>query len=341
MVSCGKENPYLMDDLAQESFTAWMTKNDPAAQPFVGADGAVNPHIYVRFAERGPVPADSQKLVDYAWFYTSYTGYTLDGTIFVTRDSSQSRLIGKWKNSTHWVDDFLQVYSSSSSLSPGLYKVVQTLRPGDSVRIYLEGKEAYNVAAMSFNSGYTGEVSTYVNFPIYFDMRIKSVLHTPAWAEQDTINKYAAQKWNLKIQDTIRTGLYMNIIKSRPKNDPITKDTLIQINYTTRFLDGFYITSTSDSIARSEKRYNPASAENPSGDVYGVMRIQPNENSGLPKALYECLIKMRKGESAEIISTSRWTSQGNQGSFSNTPQIMSYQPLKYIVEIADTVSTNI
>lgn len=340
IVSCGKDNPLEQSEFAEESFVTWLSKNDPDAVPFVDNGGTVNRNIFLRFVERGPEPVDSQKLVDYAWFYSNYTGYTLDGTIFVTRDSLKSRLIGKWQNSTHWVDDFLQVYQGNSSFSPGLYKVIQTLRPGDSLRIYLQGSEAFQTYGMNINSGYRGETTNYVDFPLYFDIRIGKVVHTPLWAEQVTVNDYAAREWNLSINDTVKKGLYMNILKFRPDNDSIGRDSIIEFHYTQRFMDGFFITSTSDSIAKAENRYNPASAENTSGETYGVKRLAPNENNGLPRALYECLVKMRKGETAEIISVSTWTTQGNTGSFSYTPQIMPFQPIKYLVEIADSVGTD-
>lgn len=324
MLSCAKTPDFPSQEIGLISFQRWMEINAPDAQPL---DGHADGDIYIEYLERGGEMPDSLKIKDGMWFYAKYTGYTLPGTSFVTRDSTTSRIANQWVKTTHWVADFLQYRDNGVTICPGIQKLLPRLNMGDHVRVYLSTWQAFSAVGFSFNEGYKGETEEYTEFPCWFDFKMGKTLSDPAYSQSDSIHRYAKNQWNQTIADTIFKDVYIRKIIENPTGDSIGQDTTVAVWYSQIFLDKFLITTNSDSIAKVYDRYV-------SGTTYNYETFKPNsETQEIPQFFLEAVKKMRRGETAEFLIPSYRSKQGNIGDFSSKPQVLSYEPTIYKLQV--------
>ncbi len=343
LASCATNEPLDTDLLTQQSFEAWLAKNDPQAVKFDGNDD-----IYIRFSERGPelTPADTAStLVEYAWYRLKYSAHTLDGNVVATRDSLMSKLIGYWQPSTHWVDAYIHHYEDNTFYCPGLFDVVSTLRPGDKVRVYITSGEGYNSHYMNISQGYMGnEYSSQMGSIIYFDLQIGQVNHDAVQAQKDSLAKYIAA-WGLEMKDSLKNGLYKRTITANPLGDTITPDTTIQLKYTEYFPDGFMLSTNDYEVALALGR---VLEDDESGiPRYGWEQMLPTiESATIPLSYEEAIASMRKGETAEFYTLAYKSRYEDAGSFNYStydneydyqPEVGAFQPIRFVLTIKDTV----
>lgn len=319
--SCAEQAPNIASELSRQSFEAWVAKYAPNAY--------ANPYkdIYIEYIERGPADAP-QPVLGYTWLTLNYTGKTLDGNIFVTRVDSISRRVGQFAYTTHYCDDFLEYTTTSTKLCEGLRQAIEQMRVGDSVRVYIPIDKGFG-SAMSISSGYEGESGVeYTSLPIMFEMRLNAVTTSPFVWERDSVERYAKQHWGSGYtNDTV--GMFMRIISPNPTGDTITQDSLVRVYYEEYFMDGFLSSTNIDTVAQKWHVYNSSEVTD-----YQSLAITPSSgaNTSTHKVLYMAVTSMRKGETAEVVTVSTWA-YGDSGNSSSTPEILPYQPLRYIIRV--------
>lgn len=325
--SCAKKAPDIAAGMARETFEAWVAKYAPEAY--------ANPYkdVYVEFVERGP-EGGAVPVLGYSWLTLDYTGKTLDGTVFVTRSDSVSRRVGKFSYMTHYADDFLEFSTSSTKLCDGLRQALQTMRVGDSVRVYIPMDKGYSYS-MDMNDAYAGESVTYAMMPIMFEMRLRDLTMSPFVWERDSAERYARQHWGTDYRnDTV--GMFMHIEKHNPEGDTITKDSSVYVFYEEYFMDGFLAATNVDTVAAKWHFTATSSGTGLNETAYDPMLLQGSAgaNVSTDKVLYIAVQGMRKGEVAEVVTVSTWA-QGDAGSTTVTPEVLPYQPMRYRIRVLE------
>lgn len=338
--SCADKARTDLNKQDRESFDGWMAKYAPGATPV--------DQIYMEFVERGALD-NSAPVLEHCYVRLNYTGRTFDQTIFVTRNQEISTLLGRFAYSTHYADDYAQFSANNKKFCEGFRFALEHMREGDSARIYIPSNMGYGSGSEFPGGGYAytgqqkpgggtmpGPAYSYLIRPIILDVRLKKVDYDPFVAERHRVEEYAKTNWNMTKADTL--GLFIRIIKENPAGDPL-KDSSAYMYFQQYFPeDNFLITTNVDSIAREHHVYTSNEEENSYTPIL-VTSIDGEANIA-HKAYFFAKERMRKGETAEVISISNWA-YGSSGAVSNKPEVLPYQAVKYIIyamtdkEVAD------
>lgn len=323
VMSCAKTPDFPINEVALVSFKQWMAINAPKAEMLSEDKSGA---IYIEYIHKAEPMHDSLIVKEDMWFNMSYVGRRLDQTVFVTRDSTVSKNIKQWVNTTHWVYDFRQ-YKEGYTISLGFDKLLPKLNTGDHVRVYFSTTNAFQASVMSVNDGYKGETTEYVGYPCYMDIKMGTTLSNPTAAQMDSVKNYAKTKWAQEIKDTVLKDVFMKKLVENPKGDSIGQDSTVNVWYRQNFLDGFLIKTNNDSIAKIYGR----SPENGSSSILSFSAN--TEGNEVPAIFLKAIKKMRRGETAQFLVTSENSAQGALGDFTAKPQVMSYTPTIYTLEI--------
>lgn len=325
--SCAVKAPNPLDTVDELAFKNWIKKNAPKAVKLPSG-------VYMEYFRRGEIPNDTLKITPAtSWAYIDYTGRTLDGTIFFTRDSNLSRLTGKWLSTTHYVDDYISYFANDEAkLCAGLRWGLLDMKRGDSARIYIPARLAYLTGSMTMNTGYQGELVSYATSPIYFDVRLDNIINDPVKFERNTVENWVQSNWHILPSDSIMKGVYLKITKKVPDGQEIKKDSIIKTHTSQFFLDGFIVNTNVEKIANQYKIYNAQNSYSPVDYVIG--------SESESKLFSKVYLKMRKGEEAEVVVTSEWTENGTEGSADNKPQILPYAPRLYKIKVLSKEEEN-
>lgn len=241
--------------LEDESLKAWMDKN------YKGWEN--NPDImrtkdgvYIVWMKRSTEPAPADTVIKEGnWVRIDYTGKRLDGNIFYTRNAEVAKRQGTYSRRTHYVDDFVYLYSENTSLSEGMLQALTNMKVGDMTRVIMpsgmyRGSSGYDAT----NVGYNGQWGVEGNVPVIIDsLIIREVSEDPITLENKVVNEYASSRWQLTEADTLSKGLYVQLMTPFPvKRDSVIKagsaDSVLTCYYKGYFLDGFVFDSNIDSV---------------------------------------------------------------------------------------------
>lgn len=249
-VGCATETSMGFEELENSSLEAWMNenykgwRNDPNWRR---TDSGV--YIYtMRHSEGEPT-------TDTCWVRMNYTGKTLDGNIFYTRNAEVAKIQGTYNRRTHYVDNFVYLYEENASLPKGMYEAMRGMKVGEMTKVVMpsgmyRGSTGYNET----NVGYNGQWGVDGNKPVIIDsLEIVEVSEDPITLENREVNSYVASRWNLSEADTLAKGLYVQLMTPFPvKRDSVIKaaksDSTLTCYYKAYFLDGFVFDSNIDSV---------------------------------------------------------------------------------------------
>lgn len=254
-VGCATPSSEDYSTLENESLKAWMDtnysgwENDPNWKRT--EDGV---YIYWMRRNEGTTPADTV-IKEGNWVRVDYTGKRLDGNIFYTRDAEVAKQQGTYSRRTHYVDNFVYLYSENTSLPAGMLQALTNMKVGDMTRVIIpsamfRGSTGYEET----NVGYNGQWGVEGNKPVIIDsLSIQEVSEDPITLENKQVNEYASRRWNLTEADTLATGLYLQLMTPFPmKRDSVIKagsaDSVLTCYYKGYFLDGFVFDSNIDSV---------------------------------------------------------------------------------------------
>lgn len=332
-IGCAKTPPSILNQLSRESFDAWIKKNDPSAEKKTSG-------IYINFRERGEFDFIKPKK-DTSWIQLDYTVYNLAGMVIATRSQNMSKLLGLWDPTTHFVDDIVPYQYSSGFVGMGIYDALQYMRVGDSARIYIPASLGYETDGSStygggafVNAGYAGEITKYSLMPFYVDVRIKNIINDPNRWEMDMVQNYVRQHWGQAARDSIAYGIYMRLLEDYPTGDSIKSDSTVNYFFAERFMDHQLINTNVAKVAHKDDYYTYLTSN---GTKFAVASFTPTDfkeskaDTTTRKIYATAFLKIKSGQTVEIISISRWTAQGNRGSVSNIPQILPFQPRMFQV----------
>ncbi len=321
-VGCATPGDNPMADFPLESFEAWIDVNAPTADSL--AEG-----VYIEYYSRATnweeLPAP---IVDTSWIRLNYTGYTLDGSVFETRDSTLALQLGTWVQTTHFVDDYVP-YAVSNKICPGLYVALTNMRQGDIARIYISASMAYSSTLMGENSGYAGPTLEYFGYPVYFDVMVDEIVDDPQEHELDSLQRWVQANWKDKgyVVDSLAEGIYMRMILEDPTADSITSDSTVNYNWQSYFLDNHPVNTNIEDLAEEWGVYS-------SSVLYDIEQMTPSkfEDSLSTYQVYRlAIINMRQGEIAEAVAVS-WLAAGVFGDAGAVPQILPFESLRFNIE---------
>lgn len=253
--SCATPSSIEYSTLEDESLRAWMDKNHPGweTNPDVKRtdDG-----VYIIWQKRSTLPAPADTIVKEGnWVRIDYTGKTLDGNIFYTRDAGVAKIQGTFSRRAHYVDDFVYLYSENGALPSGTFQALTNMKVGDMTQVIMpSGMYRGSAGYSSTNVGYNGQWGAPGDKPVVIDsLTIVEVSEDPITLENKQVNKFAAERWNLTEADTISKGLYLQLMTPAPfKRDSVVSttktDSVLTCYYKGYFLDGFVFDSNIDSV---------------------------------------------------------------------------------------------
>lgn len=254
-VGCATETSIEFEKFENESLEAWMDenhkgwRNDPNWK-------RTDSGVYIYWMRHSSLEGKADTLIKGGnWVRVNYTGKTLDGNIFYTRNAEVAKIQGTYNRRTHYVDNFLYLYDENASLPKGMYEAMTNMKVGDMTKVVLpsgmyKGSNGYNET----NVGYNGQWGVDGNKPVIIDsLEIVEVSEDPIILENRQVNSYVASRWNLSEADTLAKGLYVQLMTPFPmKRDSVIKaeksDSTLTCYYKAYFLDGFVFDSNIDSV---------------------------------------------------------------------------------------------
>lgn len=320
---CAQQTKEPVVEWQQASFDAWIAKNEPSA--------VRHGDLYIKYIDTTMrANLDSVVMLQFGQTYVQmdYTGRTLDENIFAIRSKALAELTGSYAVKTHYCDDFVLLQEQNATFSKGLALAMGYLRKGDSVQVFLPIPLSYN-EAFGVNDAYRTSYTKYENFPVRMDLRIREFTNVPGLYEVDSVNRIAAKNWGMSIADTVTRGMYMRKIVTNPTGAEITKDSNVYFYFAQYFTDGFLIKSNMDSVIKASPEYTVPKGGNFTGTK--PLPIKPFSSS-LDQVFSYALSRMRKGEVAEVYTISLYTEDGNVGKTAGKPQILPYQPTRYLIK---------
>lgn len=255
-VGCATPSSTEFADLENESLMAWMDKNYPDWKEPNSGWKRTDSGVYIYTMREASLEGEADTLIKGGnWVRINYTGKTLDGNIFYTRNAEVAKMQGTYSRRTHYVDNFVYLYEDNSSLPTGMYEAMTNMKVGEMTKVILpssmyKGSNGYDET----NVGYNGQWGVAGNKPVIIDsLEIVEVSEDPITLENREVNLYAVQRWKMAEKDSLAKGLYVQLMTPFPmKRDSVIKaektDSVLTCYYKGYFLDGFVFDSNIDSV---------------------------------------------------------------------------------------------
>ncbi len=254
--SCATPSSTDFAELENESLMAWMDKNYPEWKESDSGWKRTGSGVYIYTMRPSSLEGKADTLVKGGnWVRINYTGKTLDGNIFYTRNAEVAKIQGTYSRRTHYVDDFVYLYEDNSSLPKGIYEALTNMKVGEMTKVVMpsgmyKGDKGYE----STNVGYNGQWGVEGGKPVIIDsLEIVEVSEDPITLENRQVNIYAVERWKMPEKDSLAKGLYVQLMTPFPvKRDSVVtaekKDSVLTCYYKGYFLDGFVFDSNIDSV---------------------------------------------------------------------------------------------
>jgi len=260
--SCAEEaTDYTVDEWEEQVIESYLYMNYPDEAAMIIRD--VNDYYLIVRDESNRTGIVSPTTADYVRF--DVKGKLLNGSVFkVTRYEDAEVLMypSTALYSKHYVPVFDSLGTTSTTIPPAVAKVLQTMMVGDSVVLVVPSQYAYGSSSHSE----TGMTAVAANSPVVFEIVLREVItesrtdyeHQILERYKDSMNiVYAAAGAPLfqTICDTVDCpkNIYVRYIDTVPVTDstPLPQtDTAMGLKYVGYYLDGFWLDTNIDSIAR-------------------------------------------------------------------------------------------
>ncbi len=299
---CSKTKDPASDDVEDRALEAWIAANAPDAAELSG-DG-----IYYQVLES--VPEQGPKMeVRGRWVKLEYTMRDLEGNIFYNRDEETARRLGTYNAYTHYVPDFIYIASeeSATNLPIGFYRAIVGMNPGDTWRVYLPSRLSFS-GGLDLRNGYGGQKPLAAKVPVMIDsLRIVDIVEDPEMFGQQQIEDMAVNDWGMARNDTLRRGMYMQVLERRNPDAEIAQNESADIYYKVSFLDGQLITSNMEEVL--EECFGSVRSGYDNTHPISVTRMEstPTNRSQMPaKVFYEFIGDLRYGDHLRVAVPARY-----------------------------------
>lgn len=343
--SCAKEVSENSLEVSKTSWSKWIahfieTHPDQDIKP-LGEDG-----VYAEVLKTAPVDAVSVEVGN--WVRINYTGRSMEGDVFVTRDSMTAAQQGTVTLFTHYVPQYVLIAGNSaySGIPYGQYLAIKSMKQGEKLRVYIPSYLAYGSSGTSFSKGYQGQNPLLAGSNVTMEIELVEVIKDITEFENKNVEKRAQTDWGLTVKDTVKTNFYIQRFDPtqgfNPVPDPafdpmkaldpdfdpdfvrdsITVDSMAKIYYIGRFLDGFVFDTNIDSVAKRLWDDNTARK---------VLSFRPKDG-GYIEAFNLAIPTMVYNQCARFVFTSKY-GYGVNGSSEGKTVIQPYSPLIFEIYI--------
>lgn len=180
--ACAKKKDENAYDIEQRTFDAWMAENEPTAQKYSSG-------MYIKWLVENP---DGESPQYGNWLKINYTGSTLNGDVFKTRNRDVALQENTYTVKTNYVPAFLSNYEYNG-LTAGENFAITQMKKGEKVIAYMPSRLGHNGEAATFSNGYGGNYQiTAIMTPIKVEIELVDIFADAAVREKNLIEKCIA-----------------------------------------------------------------------------------------------------------------------------------------------------
>jgi FKBP-type peptidyl-prolyl cis-trans isomerase len=293
------------DEMAR--LDAWLKVNNITTTPNPSGLYYINKQVGT-----GATPADSN------WLIYSYVARSIDDVVYETTIKDTAKLydiFGIYSTTTHYGSTYRQFFSKSIPTS-GLAEGLSMMKEGGKARLIIPSKIGFGKNGFSLVPAYT---------TIIYDVELQKVVVDPNAYEQSLITAYLEANVGFT---TISDSIYYKKITDGTVLGGVAKDSVVQVNYTGRFLDGFIFDTNIKSVAIDSNIYSTSKTYTPLEFTIGANTVKPG---------FEMAVKqMIQGEKAIVVIPSAYM-YGEMGSSDGATAIPPYATLIFELELVDVV----
>lgn len=303
VMACAKQEPQNFNELETIALDEWVSENAPDAKP-LGETGMYYEVI------KGEGPTSAKVNIKGKWVELNYVLRQLDGDIVYNRNEKTARELGTYSAYAHYANDRLYIATEKSltNIPSGIYTAITEIPTnGDIWRVYIPSRLAFASGGFDMRTGYGGQKRLKANVPVILDsLSITDIISNPEQRGLDDINALATKSkieggWGMSKNDTVRQGLYMDVMRRLSETDTIVTNQSAHIYYKVRFLDGRLIYTNVDSVfynnfggIRSKDKTSPVR-------ITRMDNEPPTANRMPSKVFYSVIKELRYGDIGRIM----------------------------------------
>lgn len=249
--------------------------------------------------------------IDSSYVVFSYTARSLDGVTFETTNRDTAKLYDIFSYSTHYTPYF-QVYVGDYFKLKGLYEGLSYMKEGGKARLIIPSTLGYGTSS-------SGSIKS--NSTLIYDVELIKVVTDPEAYEKSLIASYLEKHPGYT---EISDNLHILKLDEGFRNCVIEDDSVVYVNYTGKFLDGYVFDTNVESVARKNNIYS-------SSNSYVELSFTVGGDEVIKG--YSLAVKnMIEGERALVIIPSEYA-YGASGKSSGSKIIQPYETLIFDIEV--------
>jgi len=240
----------------------------------------------------------------------SYEVRDLDGNLYETTNDTVAKFYDIFSATKHYVPSYSQYLTNVSSLK-GLVEGLGMMKEGGKAKLIIPSKIGYGAGTYGIPAYKT----------IIYDLELKKVVLDPKTYEKDSISSYLSHHPGFT---SFNDSLYYKKTKEGTRQCVVAKDSVVEVYYVGKFLDGFVFDTNIDSIARKNNIYS-------SSKTYDAMSFTVGSDS-YTAGFNLAVQKMIEGEEATFIIPS-FNMYGKTGQAGSTTSIPPYATLIFDIKL--------
>lgn len=358
LVSCSKQETISYHDMELKAFESWIGKwKDANPDQASSVKQHLNGMYYI--LDESGVEAGAPIITPNSWAMVNYTGTDVNGDVFVSRDSTVTKLEGTFTKITHYVPEFIYVPELVEYITqtcPGMYDGLVGLKKGSKMKLFIPSYLAYGSSGVQYQLGYQGQYSLGSNRQIEIDLEVMEVVADPAAYELQLVKDYiTADVGNTWVQMKDDEGADLEGIylckgtENTPSADLVSTDKTAMVYYSglflTRFTDENGYTYNQQFDRNAPTKQNIMTMTQKAADGYGV---SSNGLSTYIDGFQKTVKRMKYNSSMRVIMTSTYgyAESGNNNPISSETAattasaiIRPYEPLIFEIYVAPYTAT--
>lgn len=299
-IACDRisEDP-ISDEMAR--LNAWLQVNNITTTPT--ASGL----YYISLVEgTGVAPKDSN------YVELSYEIRDLDGNLYETTEKEVAKLYDIYKPTTHYVPSYLQHFDNVGVLK-GLAEGLSYMKEGGKARLIMPSKLGYGAGA----SGVPGYRT------LIYDVELVKVISDPTAYEKSLITDYLSENPGFI---SFNDSLYYKKTVEGTRTCVVAKDSVVEVYYVGKFMDGFVFDTNIKSVAIENSIYSTSNV-----DKYETLEFTVGSDE-ISRGFSLAVQKMIEGEEASFVIPS-FNMYGINGSTSGATAIPPYSTLVFDIKL--------